>query len=491
MKKYFTLLLIFIFTSFSLKAQYELYDLEDKNLYAQTAIRTSDEGLLLISTISCYTPGSTTIEGCTTALYATKVNAIGDTLWNTQLPNYFLTVVPFIKAFENADGTFTLFSNKPDNTICNGVFGFPPAYNWYRTEVFNLDETGQLLNRFQFPDECSLSTKEIEQLPNGNFIATSNYSEYVGSTGAYYEGRITIMNKNGDILHEYTTPFISLNNSQILNSEDDFISVLYKSTDGKLALSNFDGNLNLLSTQMSENDLPFCNGLTNCAILEAYQNDEGEITTIAKKYGGQLETHVLTKLSSTLTIEQQSIYEFERASTYLFLDNQNILIGEGIRVFSTYQEIVIKRIDTELQVVDSVSITDDKDIRLATILPTATEELQLFGTYDCCNSIESPAKLFILAEDFLSPTIIFSKEEIPVTLYPNPTSEGELQVVFSTQQVQGYQYQIYDALGRSLESGELPNAFNTLDITALSAGIYAMVLFKEDQLIMTQKFIVR
>ena len=82
-----------------------------------------------------------------------------------------------------------------------------------------------------------------------------------------------------------------------------------------------------------------------------------------------------------------------------------------------------------------------------------------------------------------------SENEKP-EIYPNPAIDGKLFIDFlNSNKRLDYNYHIYNVVGGLVQKGELSNMKNTVNISALSKGVYIVKVFNSDDRYFTQKII--
>lgn len=478
------LLLVLSFFYYDLNGQIFLYP-DEGNLTSPIANYSNSGGYVIASLESCYTPGSTTIEGCIYAVNIIKTNDLGDTIW-TNKSSYFYTVLdPDLRVFENTDGSVTAFTRVSDNSTCNGQWSntFPPT-SWSKIEVMNFNSDGSILNRYSFEDDCSLRYSSIKKLEDDNYVILARYSEN-GTSSDYYESRLFIMNKNGEVLLSYSRPYDSVfGRGEILLNDQNEINVLNINQDDELILEKFDEDLNYLSTHLGETPIDVCEGLPNSAQkfhYEQYQN--GDIVIGCREYveyGDLTVTHTFTRISSDLDLIQQQSYELGRSTNFIEMGSDETVICSNFRVNNTFREIRITKFDQSLDSIASTSVIMDDRIEARSLLRTSDERLAIVGQYDCCNNLESPSQVFLLLENDLTDVKEVSQNKAVLKLFPNPTS-GMMNVNV-TDKESITNYSIINLVGETIMAGQFSANNEYIDITRFENGMYILIVFNEEGL---------
>ncbi len=479
--KAISLLLSLAISSSCLYGQLSLYS-DDGNLIDPRATSTSSNGYIIASLEDCYTPGSTTIEGCTYAVNVIKTDSQGDTIWTTKSSYFYTQVDPNLQVFENTDGSVTVFVRVPDNTFCNGQWGTFPTSNWYRIEVMNFNSDGSIQSRFHFEDECSLWYSSIKKLDDDNYLILARHSQYTGSSNYYYESRLFKMDKNGEIIHFYSRPYDSvLGRGEVFFDALGEILVFSINQADELILDRFDEELNHLSTQVSEVGVDVCEGLSGSAQKFQYtQYENGDIVVGCRNhldFTAPSSLYTFTRLTSDLELIQQRTYELGRSTNFIEMTSGESLICSYYRLDGVFRELRITRFDQNLDSVASNSIFMEEDTRATALLKTVDERLAIVGFYGCCNGLESPAQAFLMLQDDLTPVVDTDEEEFFFRLLPNPTS-GVVKV--ETQSIDRFfQYQIFNLNGELVKSGNISTHNEDIDISNFVAGVYFMTVFNE------------
>ena len=468
------LLLCLLSLQFSLTGQYRTYT-DLTNLFSQQLIETRDEGLLLIASEDCYTPGSITIEGCMYALHLVRTNSQGDTIWTRRIG--FSGTIVHIQ--ENTDGSFTLFGRVHDNYQCDeilvGLFGFAAI------RILNLSSTGELQSTVQFPETCALELMDVIPLNDTLFAAIAMYSNLNYWTTPY-EGRLMIMNKNGQIKEEIIMPGEDWAKAWLLPYATDAFEFLYLDTSHTFHLVQY--NTQLVELNHIENAdayMPFFE--ESYYRTDAIKTANNDICVSCREYNGSDHFFHVLRFTPQLELESVNSNSFNAITDMVELPNGEFLIcARGIDDPVSHRNTTLVYLSEAGAFYNSTIIDYPEFEKPTQILRTTQDSIVITGNINCCNMHDTigPGKSFLLFGDFLSTSteVLFAQQSF--TLFPNPAGQ-QLYIQSNENTIQAPdQILLFDPLGRLVFKNPTININEPVNISFVDKGIYIYMLLNDN-----------
>jgi hypothetical protein len=226
--------------------------------------------------------------------------------------------------------------------------------------------------------------------------------------------------------------------------------------------------------------------ISNDFFLEQINGVGGANTDSNKVLIGQISTTGDLRFELNLEVEQ-----VDGATTKIvkYVANDNILLAD--EVISPFLKFPLECGCTDpdyLEYSESYGCSD----------PTACQTLIVFGCMDTAACNYDPDANFAIPNlccypgycndrdiELVCPDILNGRfQDVNLTLYPNPASSS-LNIEFISPKQSVVRYDVYDSFGRLIKSDLIGSASNytseVLDISYLSAGMYRLLLFVNDE----------
>lgn len=458
----------------SVFSQYHVYT-DLTNLFSQKVIETKDKGLLLVASEDCYTPGAVTIEGCMYALHLVRTNAMGDTMWTRR----FGFSGSVIGIFENVDGGFSFFCRVNDSWQCDnigiGLFGFSAV------RIINLSSTGLVQNTVQFPETCELVLKDVVVVNDSLFAALAIFSKPI-----YWpdesEGRLMILNKQGEILHEINSPGENWNRGRFLQTGTDKVEMLYVDTSNIPHIAQYDLMLNEVThtTNVEIENQCFDNKSNR---LNRFRAKNGDIIiSCQEKTGSDYFFHLL-RFDDNLALLSNTTNNFNALTNLVELPDEHFVIAtSGVNDSITHSNTNLVYMAPVGTPVHSRTIEYPEFENPTQIQLTSNDSIIVVGNMNCCNMDTSigPGKSFLLFGEYFSTSTNDQLKNSPFSVFPNPANQN-LHIAFNREAtVLPNKMFLFDPLGRLVLNHALSGITESIDISGIAGGLYFYVLLNNN-----------
>ena len=309
-----------LFTSVA-NAQFEYFQDED-HLSGQQLFPTNDDGFIIASSESCYTPGTIFIEGCPRGMNLVKLDAEKNLEWqvNVLMGGFFR----LHGIYDNPAGGYTVITTASRNFACGSIL-IGGAFGWSKVFVYNISAAGEITNEVSFPDECSLGVNGVERLTDSTFIVSATYSRPF-SDELLNEEQVFILNHNGDVLNQVTDYFErSYYTETTLDADNNFV-YLYRSPDSLMRKKVYNDQLELVNEVVGDNvgnTILYTGGSKTVA---SHWLEDGSFTYLVSLRGqDSLNTSVM-HFNELLQLESERSYSMAPTSDF-FEDDGELVIG--------------------------------------------------------------------------------------------------------------------------------------------------------------------
>ena len=482
--KSFCLLISFGLWISHIQSQYHTYD-SPYNQIAQSIIRTSDQGFLIASIESCYTPEEWVIEGCPVGIQLLKTDNTGDSMWLKEIVNF--DILGPIHLFENEDGTYTIFAMQDGNYMCK-EWTIGPDFGLPQVIIYHVDEAGELLFETGFPDECQLELLSVERLSDTTFVLLTKYSEPFASDTT--EGNLLIMDHKGKVSEQLTFPGDPYLKGDLM-IDSNRILVFHVDTNNDAKLNVYDSNLNVIqsstNTHLDSTCLVLEDTRASVVILE-----NGDIFVMCDNPFNKGKNVELSTFSPKLNVISDKEYSIPFGSGFIVNEKHEIIILSESRTKEDSSDIKLTFFNTMGDSLYARGFRIPGNQSPTQIITLHGDEMAVVGTHNCCNLSKTigPGDTFLYLGDLFTSISNTDNREKEIKIFPNPARDL-VQIKFDKvfQEFGEPEVYIYSATGLLMEKMKLTGE-DAISLSKLEAGTYILV-FEIDNLIVKREKLVK
>lgn len=475
MKTNLLLTFLFFYSIHCMAQSHYVYMTSDGNHFSQKVLRTVDGGYLIAATQDCYTPGQTVIEGCINAILLQRLNVSEEVLWENEF-SYIGGNSGATSLFEHEDGTFTMILGEKGNNTCNGLllgFGI-----FARILIKNLDAQGNVIASTYIPESCERNFRDAIQLDDDRFAVLSHYRE-IGAD-PLYEGRLSIINRSGEILNEVVFPEINVSEGQLKLGDDGTVYAIYRDYPGKIELRSFDSTLSLIDS-FSTNALETVYQMSGSKKTRIERTSNGEWIFLIHFLHVGLDNTYFFRLNSNLEVAAEAVYSLKSPTNIIQSPN------EPNKYFfaATYinpdesKDTQIFEVDQDGNLNAGWILEAEGDEKPEFLMPHEAESFVLTGSVNCCNEPESvgPGYTFFLAGYSAvspdDPSLWESRIQVTITA----ASEAvQLEIFEPALLNQSLNITIYDEAGQVIHVQDLLEVETFISLIDWAEGLYSYTI---------------
>ncbi len=481
MKKFILFGIFCLFATLGI-SQYHVYS-DLANLSSQKIVQMNDGGYLIAAYEYCYTPHATAIEGCGFATHLVRTNTTGDTLWTKRIDQK-----PWnSKLFNNNDGSVTFIGTTNQSYSCDG-FGVG-LWGFSQVQVLHLNSDGELLHEIHFPDNCELVMKDVTDIGDQLFAVVGYYISPI-FINAIPEGRLFIMNSDGEILNQITFEDEFFQKAKLIKAAGNELQLLYIKDD-ELHLDIYDYQLNLIhtaSTAISENSC-----LQNGKFF-VDQLHNGDLCVFCENYQIETDERVqFTRYDMSLNELAQNSFALNRITNFVEDEDEKIILASTYTTPDTIKNTMVTYFnymgDSITSKVILNDLADERPNRM--LLDNTDGDFVITGSVFCCNydSIIGPGKSFLLLEDQITGLNQVEDRTTSINVYPNPTSNIvriDLKELSKSGQIN---FRLFAPMGREVLSRRMNKFTFEVSLNKLNDGLYFYTISDNQKMLKSGKIL--
>ncbi|GEM_PF-2930252 len=487
MKTLLSLLTLILFKQ-ALIAQYQIYT-DQANLSAQRVIQTREGGFLMAAMEFCYTPEVVAVEGCTYAMYVIKTNAQGDTSWTNRL-TYFTQFGPKISLYENDDDGFTLMAMTNQSFVCEGRYVGVSGFK--QIQIFNLSPKGNLINEVRIPDNCQLTLQDVIKVGNNQWAVMAYYERPLFSDDEP-EGRLFIMDHQGETLTQLTFPNETFKGGKLIEGDSAEFMMMYVDEDGVLHLQGYDSQLNLLNESWNTEVPNSC--LTQALIkTDAKLLSNGDIGFLCHELSAAEDNLQFFRFDDNFNLLSSPTHNLISPTNFIENSEGSLMIastdGNELMGFN----IQLNYFDLMGNFLSASVITQSENEMPEQLIRTSSGGFAMAGSVNCCNYGTSigPSNSFLWIKNPEITTDFTAEEKISVAVFPNP-ADSYMMIQIEDRNLLANEYEVclYSPTGILLSHQALSSELSPLSLRDLAPSMYMYTISRKSVLIKRGKLIKR
>lgn len=458
------------------------------NYFGSETLNTSDGGYIVHS-IETYhdSSGGIVIEPSFNS-FIMKFDYNATLQWNTQLPKSTWVTKHM---FENADGSFTIFTvDYLGGGICQGFF----SSFGHNSHMAKISASGQILWQNQLFGDCSHSVEAIEQLPSGNFLIASKYGQAFPNDGI----EIAKIDVNGNE--------IFYNSISVTGPLIHFKPLFFISKDGNnhTIVGELPGNNGYHKIETDT-----VNGGVNASVGFTIPQNRQIKHSIKLRNGGYM--WLTTQINLVTQVPEYTFMKVDNNMNYLWvekhtkyddidLSNARIYEDEHERIYMgfTLRDSINAQSDVAVHVFDkNANFLYRKVVQrpvfnevFGDLTINSHDEIILTGIENCCDTTYNTTGDVFLYFDTLQTLVNAQEIETlnDVSIFPNPT-QSYIQIQTESNHT-SLEFRLFDSVGRLVKAELVYNSLERIEVNTLENGIYFYQIIDDQRRIKTGKLMI-